>query len=101
MELIILGNKGAPEAHIVYSVFWSFHLFPPMKQQTSTFNSYNSFPGVIFIRNMVNVSLITHIMCLHNSVGLLSIPHNMQGVANLFHCQRVQNKSKKYAKIRN
>ena len=39
-----------------------YSIYSPMKQQKSTFNSYNLFLDVILIQNMVNVFLNAHIL---------------------------------------
>ena len=64
--------NGITEAHIfvwrVYkNVCFGYSILSPMKQQNSTFNSYNLFPDVNLIQNMVNVLSIVIFCVFHHS----------------------------------
>ena len=45
------------------NVRFGYSIYSPMKQQKSTFNSYNLFHDVILIQNMVNVFLTAKNLC--------------------------------------
>ena len=44
------------------NVRFGYSIYSPMKQQKSTFNSYNLFLDVILIQNMENVFLIAQVL---------------------------------------
>ena len=63
--LVHLGMNGITEAHIgpPYKIVrFGYSILSPMKQQKSTFNSYNLFPALNLIQNMVNALFIVHIL---------------------------------------
>ena len=57
-QFLYVNNLRPPHK----TVRFGYSIYSPMKQQKSTFNSYNLFLDVILIQNMVNVFLIAQIL---------------------------------------
>ena len=56
------GGRSLPYKNVRFG----YSIYLPMKQQKSTFNSYNLFHDVTLIQNMANVLLIAQILRLHH-----------------------------------
>ena len=62
------GGRTEMSASVITfkNVRLGYSIYSPMKQQKSTFNSYNLFLDVNLIQNMVNTFLIAQILRLHH-----------------------------------